>query len=127
LMLQALAPGALEGVVVATVERQLSALEVEDAVYCAIEQVAIMADQQEGARVAGEMAFEPQRSFQIQMVGRLVQQQQVRLDKKQRRQRHAHAPAAGKRGAGALLCLLVEAEAGKNARGTRRGRLGADR
>ena len=42
------------------------------------------------------MILQPQRAFEIEIVGRLVEQQDVRLGKQHRGERHAHAPAAGK-------------------------------
>ena len=71
-------------------------------------------------RIAAQMALQPDTGFQIQMVGRLVQQQQVGLREQQRCQGHPHAPAAGKRIAGTLLLAFGEPQPGKNARGARR-------
>ena len=39
--------------------------------------------------------FEPQRAFQVEIVGRLVEQQQVGLGEQGGGERHPHAPAAG--------------------------------
>ncbi len=73
-----------------------------------------MRDQHEGERVVGKVLLQPVAGFEIQMIGRLVQQQQVRLFEQQLGQRDAHLPAAGEF-LGALVPLLVrEAEAGQN-------------
>ena len=51
---QLLGPGALEGGVVAAVEHQAAAVEVDDVVAHRVEEVAVVGDQQQGARVAGQ-------------------------------------------------------------------------
>ena len=98
----------------------------EDAVDGAVQQATVVADQDQRAGIGLEIALQPDRGLQVQVVGRLVEQQQVRLREQQRGQRHAHPPAAGEFAAGALLCRLVEAEAGEDPRRARRGRLGPD-
>ena len=93
-----LARGALllERGIGALVERQLAAIEVQDLVDRGVEQVAVMADHDHGARIMRQMVFQPQRAFEIEIVGRLVEQQQVGRGEQRRRQRHPHPPAAGK-------------------------------
>src|SRR3712207_9444485 len=61
----------------------------------AVEQEAVVAHQQHGAAEALEPALQPHRSFQVEVVGGLVQQQQVGLQEQRAGQRHAHPPAAG--------------------------------
>ena len=85
-----------------------------------------MADDDHGARIAREIVGQPQRAFEIEIVGRLVEQQQVGLGEQHRGERHAHAPAAGEIRAGALLRGRVEAEAGEDRGGARRRRMRAD-
>ena len=81
-----------------------------------------MADQEQGLGVAPEIVLEPQARLEIEMVGRLVQEQQVGLGEQHGGERHAHAPAAGEAGQRPLLRRLVEAEAGEDrARPRRRG------
>ena len=112
--------------VAATVERELGALEMQDPVDRGVEQVAIVADDDDGVRIARDVLFEPQRGFEIEIVGRLVEQQEIGLGEQHRRQRHPHAPAAGELRAGALLVGVGESEAGQDAGGARRRRMGAD-
>ena len=64
-------------------------------VHRIVQQLAVVADDQRGVRVFLQPRFEPERAFQVEIVGRLVQQQQVGLGEQRRRQRHAHPPAAG--------------------------------
>ena len=52
------------------------------------------------------MALEPQRAFEIEVVGRLVEQQDFRLEEQHGAERHAHAPAAGELPAGAAAARL---------------------
>ena len=75
-----------------------------------------MADDDHGARIAREVIGQPQRAFEVEIVGRLVEQQQVRLGEQHRGERDAHAPAAGEIRARALLRLGVEAEPGEDRR-----------
>ena len=70
--------------------------------------------------------FQPQRRFQVEVVGRLVEQQQVGVGEQRGGQRDAHAPAAGELLHRARLRRLVEAEAGEDGGGARGGRVGAD-
>ena len=85
-----------------------------------------MADQEQGLGVAPEIVLEPQARLQIEMVGRLVQEQQIGLGEQHGGERHPHAPAAGEAGERLLLCLLVEAEAGQDRARPRRRGMGAD-
>ena len=121
-----LAARLLELVVAAGVERELALGQMQDRADRAIEQLAVVADDQHGVRIVGEIVLEPQRALEVEVVGGLVEQQQVGLGEQHGGQRHAHAPAAGVLGAGPLLRRLVEAEAGEDARGPGRGRMRAD-
>ena len=86
-----------------------------------------MADQQDRCGVGTQEVFQPQHGFQIEVVARFVEQQQVRLGKQQRGESDAHAPAAGKAFQRAVLGFLVKAQAGQDARGAGRGGMGVDR
>ena len=76
--------------------------------------------------IVGEIVLQPQRALEVEVVGGLVEQQQVGLGEQHGGERHAHAPAAREFRARALLRRLVEAEAGQDARGPRRRRMRAD-
>ena len=118
-LLQPRAAGVLEGVVGALVERELAAVEVQDCADRAVEQVAVVADDQHGVRVAGEEGLEPDRALEVEIVGRLVEQQHVGAGEQHGGQRHPHPPAAGELGAGAGLGRGVEAEARSGSRPAR--------
>ncbi len=97
-----------------------------DGVDRRVQQVAVVADDDDGVRIAANVVLEPQRAFEVEIVGRLVEQQQVRLGEEHACERHAHPPAAGEGRGRAQLRFVIEAEAGENARGTRLRRMGAD-
>src|SRR3546814_15212624 len=86
----------------------------------------VVGDQQESAGIALQKAFQPERGFEVEVVGRLVEQQQVGGLEQEGGEGHPHAPAAGELGAGALLGRLVEAEPGQDTRGAGRGGGGPD-
>ena len=54
-----------------------------------------MGDEQQRARVAAEPVLEPQHRVEVEVVGRLVEQQQVRAAHQRLREVEAHPPAAG--------------------------------
>ena len=90
--------GALAGeeIVIAAIKLQSGAIEMDDMVADLVQQVAVMADDHDGRRITGEIIDQPQRPFEVEIVGRLVEQQQVRLRKQHRSEGDAHPPAAGK-------------------------------
>ena len=73
-----------------------------------------MRDQDERVRVGFEIRFEPVAGFQIQVVGRFVEQQQVWLLEQKFRERNAHLPAAGKLFHAPLPIVAAESEPGKH-------------
>ncbi len=85
-----------------------------------------MADDDDGARIARDVVLEPQGAFEVEIVGGLVEEENVRLGEQHRGERDAHAPAAGEFRAGALLVGMGEPEAGENPGGARRCGVGAD-
>ena len=116
LLLEPCPAGVVEGVVAALVERQLLPVQVQDRVDRPVQQVAVVADDEHGVRVAREEALEPDRALEVEVVGRLVEQQHVGPREEHRGQRHPHPPAAGEVGAGAPLRRGVEAEAAAGSR-----------
>src|SRR3984885_7613216 len=80
-----------------------------------------MADD-ENRRGAGlETGGRPQHAFEVEIVGRLVEQQQVGLGEQHRGKRHAHSPAAGKFSERPRLRGFIEAEPFEDPRRPRRG------
>ena len=62
-----------------------------------------------------QVVLEPVACLQVKMVGRLIQQQQVRLFQQQLRQRYAHLPAAGELLGSPRPVLLHKSQAGEHA------------
>ncbi len=66
-----------------------------------------MRDEDHRERVPSEIFLEPVARFEVEMIRRLVKQQQVRAAEQQLRQRNPHLPAAGKcfrRSIGVVRC-----------------------
>ncbi len=101
----------VERVVGALVEVELLAVEMQNRADRAVQEVAVMADDEDGVGVACEEVLQPDRAFEIEIVGRLVEQQDVGPREEHRGERHAHPPAAGEVRAGTGLGRRVEAEA----------------
>src|SRR3546814_6149352 len=76
LPLQVLAAELLEAIVVAGVGGELAVLHVDDAVHRAVQQAAVVGDQQESAGIALQKAFQPERGFEVEVVGRLVRSEE---------------------------------------------------
>ena len=121
-----LAALAVEGIVGAAIVDELALVEMDDAVDRGVEQVAVVADEEHAPRIAGEVALEPHRALEVEIVGRLVEEEKIGLGEQDRGERHPHPPAAGERRARPALRLLVEAETGEDRGGARLGRMGVD-
>ena len=68
-----------------------------------VEKITIVADDDQRRRIVSEMVLQPKGAFEIEIVGRFVEQQQIGLREQRSGERHAHAPSAGKLRAGPLL------------------------
>ena len=66
----------------------------QDALDRFVEQIAVVADHQHGVRIALDEVFQPERAFEVEIVRRLVQEQDVGGGEQRARKRNAHAPAA---------------------------------
>ncbi len=84
------------GGVVALVREQLPAVDLADPLGHVVEKVAIVRDGEHRAGVVLEELLQPQHRLGIQVVRRLVEQQQVGRLEQQAAQRHAATLAAGK-------------------------------
>ena len=83
------------GGVVALPGNAAAAIELQDPAGDVVEEVAVVGDGHDGAGVVVQEALEPGHRFGVEVVGRLVEQQQVGLLQQQPAQRHAPALAAG--------------------------------
>ena len=102
--------------VVADVVGQLAQVEVGDARDDRVEEVAVVRDEDDRVRIRAEVLLEPVARLEIEVVGRLVEQQQVRAPEQQLGQRDAHLPAAGERLRRTVVVLGAEAEAAQHRR-----------
>ena len=126
LLRQTFGANAFEGRVAARVQRQPALLDVRDMADHGIEEVAIVGDQQQGAGIIAQPLFEPDHGVQVEMVGGLVEQQQVGAAHQRLRQVEPHPPAAGKRGDRSRRVALDEAEPVEQGGCPRRCRIGVD-
>ena len=110
----ALAALALERGVAAAIERERSRFEMQDPIDCFVEEVAVVADHDHRARIARDMSSSHSVAFEIEVVGRLVEEEEIRRGEQRRRQRNPHAPAAGELRTRALLIGVGKAQAGEN-------------
>ena len=74
---------------------ELGVVDVQRDVGHRVEEFAVVADHDHRAAVALQPGFEPDQRVEVQVVGRLVEQQQVGRAHQRARQLQAHAPAAG--------------------------------
>ena len=118
LLLQPLdALGALPqiGSVVPLVKVDLLVVDFRHAIDHVVHERSVVADDDDGARVAAEEAFEPLHAFQVQMVRRLVEQEHLGVSDQQLRKRNAHLPAARKLARHAAHVVFFKAQAEQHA------------
>jgi hypothetical protein len=70
-----LAPLPVELAVSAAIERELAVGEMDDRVDRGVEEVAVMGDDHQRIGIAAEKVLQPQRSFEVEIVRRLVEEQ----------------------------------------------------
>ena len=104
------APGPFEAVIAALVELQLRVFEMQDLLGHAVQEIALVTDDEHGAAVAPQVLLQPQGGLEIEVVGRLVEQQQIGASKQESRQHDPHAPATRERVERALLGRVIEPE-----------------
>ncbi len=83
-----------EGAVVARVEGQPRLVEVRHVRHGRVEEVTVVRNQEQRAAVVRKPALDPHHGVEVEMVGRFVEQQQVRTADQRAREVEAHAPAA---------------------------------
>ncbi len=72
----------------------MPAIELERPFGDVVEEVAVVGDHDHGARIVAQMMLEPGDALGVEMVGRLVEQEDVRLGEQQLAERHAPLLAA---------------------------------
>jgi hypothetical protein len=80
--------------VVADVVGQGPQREIGDAGHDRVEEEAIVRDQNHRVRIRVQVLLEPVAGLEVEVIGRLVEQQQVRLAEQQLGERDPHLPAA---------------------------------
>jgi hypothetical protein len=92
---------------------------VQDVIDHVVQEVALVTDHYEASSIGFEKRFEPERSFEIEVVRRLIEQEEIGLREEQSGKGDAHAPTAREGKERLVLRLLGKAETGENARGAR--------
>ena len=103
--------------VVAGVGGHAAVLERGDVIDAGVHEGAVVADDEHGAVVVGDKAAQPLDALEIQVVGGLVEQQQVGVAQEELGERDTHLPAAGELGARALKVGDLKAQAGQDLAG----------
>ena len=103
--------------VVAGVGGHATVFECGDVVDAGVHEGSVVADDEDGAVVVGDKAAQPLDALEVQVVGGLVQQQQIGVAKEELGQRDAHLPAARELGTRALKVGYFEAQAGQDLTG----------
>ena len=118
---------ALEGAVGAAVALRVPALQVHHVGGDAVEEVAIVGDDEGGALALLEPVLEPQGGVEVEVVGGLVEKQQVRAAHERLREVQTDPPAPRKLADGPREVFGIEAEPVEDPRRARLGGVGVDR
>ena len=100
--------------VVTGVGGHVAVFEGGDVVDAGVHEGAVVTDDEDGAVVVGDKAAQPLDALEVQVVGGLVQKQQVGMAQEELGERDAHLPAARELGARALKVGDLKAQAGKD-------------
>ena len=101
--------------VVADVLGRESVVQLDDPVGDLVDEVAVVADQHDRPGVLRQELREPLDRREVEMVGRLVEQQHVGVLEQEPGEGHAHHPATAERADVAVHVAVSEAEAGQDA------------
>ena len=88
--------------VVALVRDARTLVELEDPARHVVEEITVVRDRDDATRILGEMPLEPSDRVRIEMVGRLVEKEQVGLGEEEPAERHA-PPLATRKGRDVLV------------------------
>ncbi len=86
----------LIGAVIATIALQLLLLDADDLIGDGIEKIPVVGDQQQSAGISLQPLLQPQGGIEVEVVGRLIEQQQFRRTHQGLRQVQANTPTPGK-------------------------------
>jgi len=116
----------LERGVVAGVELRLAPMQVQRVGGDVVQELAVVRDQQQRAGIFQQPLLEPQHRVEVEVVGGLVEQQQVRRRHQRARQVQAHPPAAGERGHRVVVGIGREPQSVQQLAGARGAVVAAD-
>jgi len=111
------------GVEIPAVAVQLAACDLHDVAHELVQKVAVVRNHHDRAGIAAQVFAEPHERFEVEMVRRLVEQQQIGLLREQPREVRAHDPAAAQRRRRAVHILLAERQPRENPLRLRRDRV----
>jgi hypothetical protein len=92
----------------------------------AVEELAVVRDHHQHAGILQQPLFQPQHGVEVEVIGRLVEQQQVARHHQRARQIQAHAPAAGEFRHRTLVGFRGKAQAMQQLAGARGGVVAVD-
>ena len=101
-------------VVISRVAQQARLAQLGDVRAKAVEKFAVVRNEQNRAGIVAQIILKPQERFEVEMVRRLVEQQQVGFLREQPREVRAHDPAAGHFSRRAMMVRQLETEAVEN-------------
>jgi hypothetical protein len=88
-------PLALELRVVARVRLDLQLIDVRDHRHDTVQEIPVVRDEQKRSGIAREPVLEPQHGVQVEVIGRFVEEKEIRPAHQRLRQVEPHPPAAG--------------------------------
>ncbi len=103
--------------IIAAVADQFAVANLQNMRDKLVEEIAVVRNHQNRARISPQIFLEPLQRFQVEMIGRLVQHQQVRLLRQQPRQMRPHHPSAAHLPQRPVEILLPKTQPGQNALG----------
>jgi hypothetical protein len=102
--------------VISDVVGQLSQVDVCDTRDNGVQEIPIVRHENDGVGIRAEILLEPVACLQVEMVGGLVEQQQVRAAEQELGERDAHLPAARERFTRSVGVVAAESEATQDRR-----------
>ena len=87
--------GILKSIVIAGISDQFQIVKMNDIIAKRVENIPVMADDDQSTAIFLQMVFQPHSGFQIEVIGRFVEQQDFGRLKQGRSQSQTHAPTAG--------------------------------
>eukprot|EP00126_Sphaerothecum_destruens_P008039 Sdes_comp20068_c0_seq1m12965 len=115
-----------KGVVISAIMPQFLAVKMINISTDRIQKLAFVGGNQQYLFPVFQIRLQPNRRLHIQMIGRLVQQQQIRLAIKRLSNRYPHAPTTTKLAGFHVLHLFIESEPRENFRGASHRRIRLD-